>query len=60
VARARVVCFRVEEEVWERFKKLAYSYGLKSSQLLRVLVRSAVSTAEPRGGSKGRKDDSAL
>jgi antitoxin component of RelBE/YafQ-DinJ toxin-antitoxin module len=59
-ARSRIVCFRVEEEVWERFKKLTYSYGLRPSQLLRMLVRSAVSTAEPRKRGGGPKDDSAL
>jgi hypothetical protein len=50
----------MEEEDWERFKRLAYTYGLRPSQLLRMLVRSAVATAEPRKRSGGPKDDSAL
>jgi antitoxin component of RelBE/YafQ-DinJ toxin-antitoxin module len=60
VARGKVVCFRVEEEVWERFKGLAYAYGLKPSQLLRMLVSSAVSATEPRKRGGGPKDDSVL
>ena len=60
MARGRIVCFRVEEEVWERFKELAYGYDLRPSQLLRMLVRSAVATAEPRGRGGGPKDDSVL
>jgi antitoxin component of RelBE/YafQ-DinJ toxin-antitoxin module len=58
VARSRVVCFRVEEDVWERFKMLAYSYDIRPSQLLRMLVRRAVSAAEPRKRGGGPKDDS--
>jgi hypothetical protein len=58
VARSRVACFRVEENMWERFKRLAHAYCLKPSQLLRMLVSSAVSATEPRKRGGGPKDDS--
>jgi antitoxin component of RelBE/YafQ-DinJ toxin-antitoxin module len=60
VARNRVVCFRVEENVWKRFKRFAHEKRITPSQLLRWMVEIVVTSAEHRGSSEEREDDSAL
>jgi predicted DNA-binding ribbon-helix-helix protein len=60
VARGRVVCFRVEGELWDRFKRFAREKRMTPSQLLRWMVEIVVTSAEHRGSSEEREDDSAL